>query len=153
MKRTFFITTLMTCLFVFIGCDDNDDLTHPGNNKDVENTFETMYPDASLIEWERKGNYWVVEFHKDTKEMEAWFELTGEWYQTETDILFTTLPETIKTSFQSGGYNDWYVEDVDMFERKDTDTFYILDVEKSNQDYDLYYSSDGTLIKAIADPS
>ncbi len=139
-------------IFVLQGCE-NDDLPNPGGNKEVESTFKSMYSGVTRVEWEKKGNYWVVDFWKESKEMEAWFETNGNWYQTETDISFAELPETIKNSFQSGEYKDWRIDDVDMFEQKDSEPFYILDVEKGNQDYDLHYSIDGTLIKAVPDNS
>ncbi len=153
MKRICFFTGLIMSLFVFTGCDDNDDRTHP-DSQEVENTFKAMYPDASRVDWERKGDYWIVDFWKNAKEMEAWFDLNGEWYQTETDLIYTDLPEAVKTAFQSGEYKDWRVDDVDLIERKDTEKFYVLDVEKKGSpDYDLHYSIEGTLIKAVADPS
>lgn len=153
MKTIFLFTALAVILCIGQGCDNNDDLPSPNGNEKVENTFKLMYPDATSAEWEKKGPYWTVDFREDGKEKEAWFDEDGNWYQTETDLAFIELPEAVKTSFQSGDYGDWRVEDVDMFEYKDADTFYVLEVEKGNQDYDLYYSSDGTMIKAVADHS
>lgn len=151
MKKIFFIPILALGIFIWQGCDQYDDLPYPGENKSVESTFKTMYADVAHVEWEKKGKYWIAEFWKEDKETEAWFETNDSWYQTETDISFAELPETVKTAFQLSEYKDWRVDDVDMFERRNTDTFYILDVEKGNREYDLYYSSNGTMIKKVAD--
>lgn len=146
MKKILLIPLLVLGLFAWQGCNDDDDLRNPGGNTDVESAFNAMYSDADRVEWEKKGNYWVADFWKDGREKEAWFEMNGNWYQTETDITFAELPETVKTAFGASEYKDWRVDDVDMFERNDAEIFYILDVERGNQDYDLYYSSDGTMI-------
>ncbi len=150
MKTIFLIPVLVVSMFTFQGCNSDDDLNNP-RNEAVEVAFKTMYTEVTHVEWEKKGNYWVADFWKDGKEMEAWFTMDGQWYQTETDITFAELPETVKASFTSGNYKDWRVDDVDKFEHRDTGTFYVLDVEKGNQDYDLYYSPDGTMIKAVED--
>ncbi len=149
MKRLFLIQTLVIYAFIFYGCE-NDDNLHPGNQT-AEKAFTSKYPDATRIDWEKEGEYWVVDFYSDANEMEAWFGQTGEWYLTETDLLFNALPEAVQTAFSTGEYQSWRIDDIDMIERKDMETVYVLEAEKENQEYDLYYSSDGTLLKTVAD--
>ncbi len=151
MKKIFWIPVLAVSIGALCSCDKYDDLNNPGGNKSVENTFKTMYAGVNHVEWEKEGNYWKADFWKDGREMEAWFTLDGQWYQTITDITFAELPEAVKAAFLAGEYGGWRVDDVDMFERKDSPTFYVLDVESGNRDYNLYYSLDGTLIKAVRD--
>lgn len=153
MKKYFFIPALIFTIFFAQGCDDNDDLSTPDGNKNVENIFKERYPNATHTEWEKKGEYWVADFWQDGKEVEAWFTVSGTWHQAETDITYAALPEAVKTAFQTGDYKDWRVEDVDMIERNNEETFYLLDVERGNQDYDLSYAPDGTLISATPDRS
>ncbi len=150
MKVNYFISLLVFGILVFTGCDNDDDATRSGNQM-VESAFEAMYPDATRVSWEKEGQYYVVDFWSGNMEKEAWFDSNGAWYQTESDILFAALPEAVKTAFLSGDYKDWRIDDVDLFERKDTGTFYVLDVEKGNQEYDFHYSPDGTLTGEIID--
>ena len=70
---------------------------------------------------------------------------------TESDILFKNLPEAIQTAFAESEYKDWRVDDVDMLERVEMETVYVIEVEKSKQEFDLFYAEDGTLIKAVED--
>jgi hypothetical protein len=110
-----------------------------------------MYADAAYVEWEKKGAYWAADFWHNNREMEAWFTMDGQWYQTESDLAFSELPEMVRTAFQSGDFKDWRVDDVDMFEHRDNGTFYVLDIERGNQDYHLLYSPDGALMQAVED--
>lgn len=151
MKKIFLLPALALSLFLTQGCDKNDDLATPGGNKEVENTFKTMYSDATRVEWEKKSEYWIADFWQNNKEMEAWFYPSGIWYRTETDIHFEELPEVVRTTFSTSEYQTWHVEDVDKFDHKDQGVFYVLDVEKGEREYDLYYSPDGTIIKAVPD--
>lgn len=151
MKKIFLIPVFALGILLSQGCDKNDDLTTPGGNKEVENTFKTMYSDVKQVEWEKKNEHWIADFWQNNKEMEAWFHQSGVWYQTETDIRFEELPEIVRAAFSASDYQSWHVDDVDMFEHKEQGVFYVLDVEKNNKEYDLYYSPDGTVIKAIPD--
>ncbi len=149
MKRFFLILVPVIGTFVLSGCGD-DDLRHP-DNPTVEDAFTAKYAGATGIDWEKKGDYWVANFRKDAKDMEAWFGNDGEWYLTETDIPFDALPEAVKTAFSASEYQAWHIDDIDMVERKGMETVYVLEVEKGDREYDLYYSSDGTLLKAVGD--
>ena len=42
-------------------------------------------------------------------------------------------------------------DDIDKLERTGVETVFVIEVEKQNQEVDLYYSADGTLIKSIVD--
>ena len=57
----------------------------------------------------------------------------------------------VKTAFQQGEYSTWKVDDVDMIERRDVETVYVLEVEQGNSEVDLYYSPDGILVKTVLD--
>lgn len=149
MKKNGFTWLILLGVFAFQSCD-KDDLAHP-ESKEVEKTFVEKYPNASQVEWEKKGNYWIADFYFNHQEMEAWFEKNGTWRMTEINIAFDALPEPVKTAFSSGEYQTWAIDDIDMVERKDVETVYVLETEKGNKEYSLYYSPAGTLIKAVED--
>lgn len=69
---------------------------------------------------------------------------------TETDLRYADLPAPVRSSYESSTYyNVWKVEDVDKLERKEMAVVYIIEVEKGNQEMDLYYSEDGILVKEV----
>lgn len=149
MKKVIFLLTCMVAGFFLQSCDNNDDPILI--NQEVEMTFREKYPSVTRVNWERKGLYYVADFVIDKKEAEAWIDAQGIWYMTETDIAYNDLPDAVKNAFKAGEYASWRVDDVDMLERKDMEVVYVIEVEQGNTEYDLYYTADGTLVKAIMD--
>ena len=45
-----------------------------------------------------------AEFHQNGQEVDAWFDASGQWMMTETDVLFANLPAEVKT-----GFNEAYI--------------------------------------------
>lgn len=131
-------------------CDKQDD-DNGYVSQQAKQALSAKYPDAKRIEWEVKQNYVVADFSNKSREVSAWFDNNGNWYMTETDILFKDLPEAVKASFSAGAHGSWRVEDVDQIERNATETVYVVEAEKQQSEVDLYYSADGALVKQMID--
>ena len=84
------VTLWMTSLFVFAACHDDDDDDDKGYTpgKSVVAAFEAKFPNAVAVSWEKKGVYEKAEFHQNGQEVDAWFDASGQWMMTETDVLF-----------------------------------------------------------------
>ncbi|WP_455629107.1 PepSY-like domain-containing protein [Parabacteroides chinchillae] len=149
MKRM--VCTIVLAAGLLMSCDDNNDKGLEWVSETTQTAFTTQYPSAKSVGWEKRNTYLVADFKQDNKDTEAWYDNNGVWYMTETDIPFDALPSAVKTSFQQSEYKNWKVDDVDMIERKDMETVYVIEVEEGNTETDLYYSPDGILIKAVAD--
>lgn len=149
MKTRLFVLLLAVSSAMFVGCSDNDDDFIPDDV--VVNSFNTKYPDAKRVSWETKDSYKVADFVYDNKETEAWYDAQGKWYMTETDISFDQLPVPIQEAFVLSQYSGWKVDDVDMIERFNTETIYVIEVEKGKEEIDLYYTADGLLVKEVAE--
>lgn len=131
-------------------CDNNDDdsIAVPA---ELQNAFSSKYPNAANVKWESKSGYYVADFY-DGYEASAWFTQDGKWQMTETDIPYDALPQAVKTSFEATECNtSWRIDDVDKLERESVETVYVIEVEKQNQELDLYYSEEGVLIKSVVD--
>ncbi len=150
MKTKFVVMVCALCGLFFMSCDNDDDDIKLTNDA-VKSTFDSKYPSATKVSWEMKGGYYVADFNFNKKEASSWLDQQGVWLMTETDSRYEDLPEVIKNAFKASEYGEWHVDDIDMLERPDMETMYILEVEKGNQEYDLYYSPEGILIKAIID--
>ena len=104
------------------------------------------------MEWEKKNNYLIAEFIDNQLDGKAWFDATGRWYMTETELTHTSqLPEAVQKALANSEYAQWYIDDIDRLERNETETIYVIEVKKDKQEYDLYYSADGILVKVQAD--
>ena len=147
--RMTIFASLLLAGFTFTSCDDNDDNYTP--DEKIVNVLYEKYPNAQRVDWELQHDHYVANFYDNNIEKEAWFNTKGEWVMTESDILFENLPKAIQTAFGESEYKDWRVDDVDMLERVEMETMYVIEVEKSKQEFDLFYAEDGTLIKAVED--
>ena len=150
MKKYWFLFAVLA-LAVFSSCDDDNEPVPGYVSTETRTAFGERFPSAKDVEWERNGDYMVVDFREGRTEKEAWFDNQGNWFLTETDIAYDQLPEAVKSSFQSSDYSSWRVDDVDYIERADMADLYVLDVESGELDADLHYSADGILVKVIGD--
>ena len=141
---------LNAVLFMVIGfslasCSDDDDFNL--ENQAIESAFSSLYPNATVTEWEMKFTYYVAEFKQNNFETEAWFDADASWVLTETDLNYAALPDSVVAGFEASEYASWKLDDIDKLERPESSTVYIIEVESGNTEIDLYFSEDGVLLK------
>lgn len=149
MKLKIYTLLLALSAWSLQSCDNDDDesIKVP---VELQNAFSSKYPSVTNVKWESKSGYYVADF-RDGYEASAWFTPDGNWHMTETDIPYTALPSLVKTTFETSEYASWKKDDVDKLERQGVETVYVIEVEKQNQEIDLYYSEEGVLIKSVVD--
>lgn len=141
---------LIIGILCLTSCDKDDNSIVP--DEAVIKTFSEKFPTASQVKWEKKNSYLIADFIYEQHSTTAWFDNNGEWYMTETELRnFESLPEAVRTAFKSSEYAKWSTDDIDRLERPDKEKIYVIEVKNGQQEYDLYYSEDGILIKAIPD--
>lgn len=154
MKTDIWKFLFLFCSVVLLSsCDNDDDLPSSKVPETVKTVFDAMFPTVNRVEWEKKSGYYVADFHDNGVEMDAWFNSDAVWCMTETDLRtnLNELPGLVQNAFQTSEYADWRVDDIDKFERP-AGVFYLIEVEKSGQqDRDLFYDEDGTLLKNVVD--
>ena len=149
---------LFLCLaaVAFMACSNDDDNIFPTNQKVVESLL-TQYPSAQNISWGRAWGYWVAEFERSENdimvECEAWFSNDGVWYLGVSNIPYTSLPTTVQNSFSTSQYGQWFIDEVDMVERYDSEVVYAIEAEIDNintaNEVILYYTPEGILIRSV----
>ena len=139
----------LAALGAMTGCDDDDDSVKVPAA--VQDTFGRMFPGAGHVEWAGKQGYLVAEFREGGTDMQAWFDAAGKWYMTEEDVPYALLPQAVCTAFESGEYAAWHVDDADKLTREGLETVYVLEVEQRDAEYELVYSEDGVLLRAVPD--
>ncbi len=143
---------VLLSLIIVLGlgaCDNDDDKYTP--DESVRTAFGKMFPDVVKVEWEHKLGYAVAEFKDNGKEKDAWFSLDGTWMLTETEVRVADIPVAITQDIADGQYAGWKIKDADYLERKDMEAIYVIEIEKGEEELDLYYSPEGKLLKAIAE--
>lgn len=153
-KKLTFCALLLGCCVaftVFTACGDDNDESPVAPNAALEKAFSDRYPEAGRPLWETKGTMAVAEFSIGGYEADAWFDTSGQWVLTETDVPFAALPEAVRKGVAESPYADWKVEDVDKLERPEAATVYRIEVEKGETEKDLYYDENGMLFKEVTD--
>ena len=97
MKLLMITSAVFAAMMALVNCDKYED-GRP--DKVIRKDFETMYPGARDIEWDREGEYWVVSFETGTRpndiDHEVWFDNMGNWFMTKTDVALSAVPQEIK---------------------------------------------------------
>ena len=146
MKKNLLLLFIAVCGFMaFQSCSDDDDDDRGQVPEEFLTAMKNKFPEATGVKWEHKSDYRVAEFKKDLTEIDVWFNPKAEWAMTDTDYgknLFLLPAEIGK---------DLVLDDFDLYERPDKN-FYVFEVEKKGmRDMELYFNTDGTMIKAIED--
>lgn len=150
LKNYLFLMLALAGGVMLQSCNDDDD-DSISVSPEIRNAFSQKYPHANGAKWETKAGFYVADFRNNAYDASAWFTPAGVWKMTETDLPYNALPDAVKAAFESGEYASWRKDDVDMLEREGMETVYVIEVESANHEYDLYYSEDGTLVKAVED--
>ena len=151
MKRLTYLFAVLIAATTLIACDD--DYNAPQTTRAE---FQTQYPNAVDVEWEKKRGYVVAEFHIPGQgECEAWYTKGGEWVMTRYDIKFSDLPAAVQIAFVTEYGAQTPVDDVERLERRGNDTLYFIEAEIVINGYltdiDLDYAEDGTLLRTTVD--
>ncbi len=155
-----FFLAAFSAIIMFSACSKDDS----GKSEVIsvaEANLLAKYPNAQNITWATKGNYNIATFTTPVTKQgtvvnhSAWFNKSGDWNMTETDVEYTELPAPIKTAFEASVYASWKIDDIDYINRPGMGEVFIIEVEGMESgaevEIDLYYSPDGVLIKALYD--
>ena len=152
MKLTLILSILATAAVAsFTSCSDDDRGVRSPD--EFDEALAHRFPQAHHVEWENKGPYRVAEFKVGAVETEAWYTADVHWVMTVRELgkNASALPVPVAGALAASEYASWHIDDIDYYERV-TDTFYVIDVEKSSlTDTELFFTPDGALIKAVPD--
>lgn len=129
----------------------------------VQKALLARYPDATRIGWKQQNGYEKADFERpDTQlpggysDCTAWFDGSGDWHMTESEIAFATLPQAVRDAFAASEYASWHIDEVERIERKGLETLYNIEIEGrsatgAETDVELYYTADGILVRTVVD--
>lgn len=147
-----FWTLLVSGMLFFVSCDNDDNNPDGGFNGNVPQevlaAFEKEYGDEPAT-WEVKGDYLVANLTRSGETV--WYARDGYCGMKETDVRFEQLPQPVQEAFNASAYKDWHVDDVDKLTRTGSETLYVIEAEKGEQEADLYYTEDGILVHEFLD--
>lgn len=145
MRQIMFAVVALVAVMT-VGCDD--DYNAP---QATRSEFQTQYPNATHVEWERRRGHVIAEFSMPgiSDDCDAWYTKSGKWIMTEYDIRYSDLPQAVQTAFETTYGKQTPIDDVSRVDRNNGSTHYILEVEVVVNGYltELFldYAPDGTL--------
>lgn len=141
---------LLVAAAALTACNDDDNWSVSQQALDA---FKVKYPTAQNVQWMRWRGYYVAEFNQTVESQPtdnlAWYDVSGIWYLTQSDIPYALLPQAVSDAFTSSEYAAWQVDDVESVERPNMATVYTLECEGAYRNTLLYYTADGLFIKAV----
>lgn len=157
--KNLFIMTLCVSVMALAGCNkasaDND-------IRKAKAELAARYPDATNVKWVSKNGYTVAKFNRLATrsanleyDYSVWFNGTGTWCMTESEVTYEALPEAVKTAFEASEYAAWKIDDIDKLERAGMETFYVIEAETKSgnieKEADIYFLETGAVIKVVLD--
>lgn len=148
MKRIFAVFAVLTAVaMTSLSCEKYED---GKPSKSVRTEFDDMYPDARDVEWEAEVGYWKVSFETgkapDVKEREAWYDAQGNWIRTETDMVASALPQSVKDALAASEYAGALLSDTDVeFVETPEGNYYRLEVRLNGLEVGLNITEDGKI--------
>lgn len=118
----------------------------PSELTDAMRAFiEEHYPGASIIETDLEPNWMEVDIIHDRTAKEVRFTPTGEWISTSWDVRLTDVPQVVKDAAQAA-YPGFRMDDADYVQTPAGD-YYLIELEKGEQDVYVKVQADGTVLK------
>ena len=121
----------------------------------IQTAFQTLYPQATDVEWEQMAGCYVAEFIADGQEIDVWFNKQAEWVMTETDVeSLEKVPAPVAEAFMSSTMTGMRLRDIRIITFPKHPTVIIIEVEQYNSDeeFQLFYAPDGKLSLIINIP-
>lgn len=110
------------------------------------NNFKKLFPKASDVEWEQKGDLYNVEFEIGWfTDYEAWFSKSGKLIKYTKEINQSDLPIAIINAIETK-YKEYRIDDVKKIVENGTET-YKVELKKWGEEFDVFYSKNGKFIK------
>ncbi|MDH6305268.1 hypothetical protein M2459_002368 [Parabacteroides sp. PF5-5] len=158
-KKNLLFFTLPCFVLLLFSCtidSDNKSTNEPEitsritPNEEVLRAFDTKYPYAKDIVWSNNETYYVADFTELSKTINAWFEPSGEWVLSKVSVTAEELHKEVSIALKEDSFTEYEIESRSLLKRKDFEDIYVLEAEKNNRSYNLYFSTGGDFIKTIA---
>ena len=116
---------LLTILFLIVGCA----FEVRKAPKPVHHAFDSMFPGASHVEWEKVLSSYKAEFYHDGHEKEAQFDGDGTWQRTKTKLSFFDVPAPVMETARE--FSHWDIDDISLNEQsKGIQAFYLIEYDR-----------------------
>ncbi|MBC7864501.1 MAG: PepSY-like domain-containing protein [Bacteroidia bacterium] len=114
----------------------------------VKTAFTQKYTGVTVKQWELDNGKYEVDFTGiDKKVQTAVFSTDGKWLITGKKLKKKDLPKTITDNIKAGEFKDWKIAQIREAETPDVAKEIIVEIEKGDDDYMLYYDATGNFLR------
>lgn len=123
--KNMLLFALLTIVFLFVGCT----LKIRQAPKPVRSTFDSMFPGATHVEWEKVMSTYKAEFYHEGHEKEVQFDSDGTWQRTKTELSFFDIPASVLETARE--FCQWEIDDISLYEQsKGIPAFYLIEYDR-----------------------
>ncbi len=145
MKIKALFLSLLAAATLFSACkDDNDDISPDNLPSNIKSAITSMYPDARITEADVENNITEVDIWHENKNKEVRFNASGEWIETEYDVLRQEVPAVVLEALGTQ-YPDPVIDDIDCYETPGG-KYYRFEVIVNNREVKVNIQEDGTAV-------
>lgn len=126
-------------------CDKEEDV-NPLEQLDTttQATLATLYPNATVVDVDHYTDYIEVEVADGTTYRDVYFDKSGAWLRTETDVRIADLPAAVTAAIAASEYAQMPIDDIDWVESP-TGNYYDVELDGTPDVY-LKITADGVLL-------
>ena len=117
---------------------------------EVLQTFVTMFPGATDVEWSRQISTFTADFYHDQHEKHVQFDSTGSWLRSRTRMSIYEVPVPVMETARK--YSNRKIDDVYLFEQSNGAAAYYMVEYKQETPFSTKQISilaDGTVLSAL----
>lgn len=144
MRQLIFSTILFAGFLISCDADDNSNVETPSV---VLNTFQSKFPNAQDIEWEKIQDNFEVEFEVDQTEYTALLSPDGKLIKHKNDISLSELPEAVRLYLEEG-YETKNIDDIEVLNIEES-TYYQVEIERDLSTEKIVLDINGEIIGDI----
>lgn len=111
----------------------------------IEDFISQKYPGARIVDVENGRNGSEVEIVDGRVVRELYFDSTGNWIMTKTEVWYSSLPSAVQNVI-STQYQNYRAEDADYYETADNGNFYRIELESRYGDTVVEIDAEGNIL-------
>lgn len=113
----------------------------------VMKAFNSTFPDASDVEWEKKGKEYEADFEIQNIDYSARFSAQGNLVMQKNDVLVLDIPDAVNSTIENE-YAGYHIDDVEKIEIEGREYFQV-ELDGKMRDRKVVFSADGNKANTV----
>jgi len=113
----------------------------------VAESFKKRYPEYTSGDWTMREGQYSTTYMREGKSYRASFSLTGEWLDTQNDVVLDDLPAPVKQAYQSSPYGVASNPRFMQIETAQYPVLYKVEGQVNNQPFSMYLTPEGRTVE------